>query len=82
MDEIPLKVNDDNVSIESEKTWEKWDHNKIYPGDKWTDPKKVDPAAHYDGRRRDGCRPLQIPSTLLHRNYHLDQYIDNNTKLG
>lgn len=56
--------------------------DRIFPKSKWNASNNVDPTALYDGRRRDGRRELVIPSALLHRNFHLDQYIDRHTKHG
>ena len=69
-------------SNDSDDSRRKWAKEALFPRAQWNPCKDLDPSSLYDGRRRDGRRKLVIPSTLLHRNYHLEQYIDNHTKHG
>jgi len=69
-------------SNDSNDSRQKWAKEALFPRAQWNPCKDLDPSSLYDGRRRDGRRKLVIPSTLLHRNYHLEQYIDNHTKHG
>ena len=41
---------------------------------------QLDPCSLYDGRMRDGKRPISIPSVLNQKNTKLDEYIQRHKK--